>query len=70
MKRDGATIREGIAQIFRNAQDRSSASRGSRPITRQLTTYLNEVFGNDAEGCPGSIASSSPSCKGLPAPTP
>jgi len=52
MARDSALIREGVALIFRQAQDRHLREPGLETITRQLTTYLNEVFGTDAEGLP------------------
>jgi len=52
MERDSALIREGVALIFRQAQDRHLREPGLETITRQLTTYLNEVFGSDAEGLP------------------
>jgi len=65
MKRDSALIREGVALIFRQAQDRHLREPGLETITRQLTTYLNEVFGTDAEGIPRIDRVIIPECKGF-----
>lgn len=66
-ERDTATIKEGVAMIFRKAQDRHLREPGLETITRQLTTYLNEVFGLDADGLPRIDRVIIPECKGFPA---
>ena len=52
MERNEAEILEGLALIFRRAQDRHLREPGLETLTRQLNTYVNEVFGTDAEGMP------------------
>ena len=67
MERDPATIKEGVSLIFRRAQDRHLREPGLETITRQLTTYLNEIFGLDADGLPRIDRVIIPECKGFPA---
>jgi len=67
MERDAASIKEGVALIFRRAHDRHLREPGLETITRQLTTYLNEVFGLDADGLPRVERVIIPECKGFPA---
>lgn len=50
MGRKEAQIREGLALIFRRAQDRHLREPGLETLTRQLNTYAGELFGTDAEG--------------------
>ncbi|GJM19099.1 MAG: hypothetical protein DHS20C14_13120 [Phycisphaeraceae bacterium] len=52
MERDAAEIKEGLAMIFRKAQDRHLREPGLETISRQLTNYVNRVFGVDSEGVP------------------
>jgi len=52
MERDAAEIKEGIALIFRKAQDRNLREPGLETMSRQLTAYTNEVFGTDRDGLP------------------
>ena len=66
-ERDKATIKEGVALIFRRAHDRHLREPGLETITRQLTVYLNEVFGLDADGLPRIDRVIIPECKGFPA---
>lgn len=66
-ERDQATIKEGIALIFRRAHDRHLREPGLETIQRQLTTYLNEVFGTDPDGIPRIERVIIPECKGFPA---
>lgn len=66
-ERDAATIKEGVSKIFRRANDRHLREPGLETITRQLTTYLNEVFGLDADGFPRIDRVIVPECKGFPA---
>ncbi len=64
-ERDNATLTEGIAMIFRRAQDRHLREPGLETITRQLTTYVNEVFGTDPDGIPRVDRVIIPECKGF-----
>lgn len=66
-ERDAATIREGVAMIFRRAHDRHLREPGLETITRQISTYLNEVFGTDPEGLPRFERVIIPELKGFPA---
>ncbi len=66
-ERDKATIREGIALIFRRAHDRHLREPGLETIQRQVTTYLNEVFGSDPDGISRIDRVIIPVCKGFPA---
>lgn len=66
-ERDQATIKEGIALIFRRAHDRHLREPGLETIQRQVTTYLNEVFGTDPDGIPRIERVIIPECKGFPA---
>lgn len=64
-ERDAALLKEGVALIFRRAQDRHLREPGLETITRQLTTYVNEVFGVDADGLPRVDRVIVPECKGF-----
>lgn len=64
-ERDTALLTEGIALIFRRAQDRHLREPGLETVTRQLTTYINEVFGLDADGMPRVDRVIIPECKGF-----
>lgn len=66
-ERDAATIKEGVALIFRRANHRHLLEPGLETITNQLTTYLNEIFGLDADGLPLIERVIIPECKGFPA---
>lgn len=52
MERRTAELREGVSRIVRSAQDRHLREPGLETVERQFTTYLNEVFGSDANGVP------------------
>ena len=67
IERDQALIKEGISMIFSRALDRHLREPGRETITRQLTTYLNEVFGLDADGLPRIDRVIIPELKGFPA---
>ncbi len=67
MERDAATLKEGIALIFRRAHDRHLKEPGLETVTRQVTSYLNEQFGVDADGIPLIDRVIIPECKGYPA---
>lgn len=64
-ERDAALLKEGVALIFRRAQDRHLREPGLETITRQLTTYVNEIFGVDADGMPRVDRVLVPECKGF-----
>lgn len=66
-ERDAATIKEGVAMIFRRASDRHLREPGLETITRQITAYINEIFGSDADGIPRVERVIIPECKGFPA---
>jgi hypothetical protein len=66
-ERDAATIKEGVALIFRRAHDRHLREPGLETITRQVTTYINEIFGADPDGVPRIDRVIIPECKGFPA---
>jgi len=67
MERDAASLKEGISMIFSRAQDRHLREPGRETLVRQLTTYLNEVFGLDADGLPRIDRVIIPELKGFPA---
>ncbi|MCA9275489.1 MAG: hypothetical protein KDA29_05645 [Phycisphaerales bacterium] len=67
MERDAASISEGISMIFAKALDRQLKEPGHETLTRQLTAYLNEVFGYDADGLPRIERVIIPELKGFPA---
>ncbi|TVQ61705.1 MAG: hypothetical protein EA378_08140 [Phycisphaerales bacterium] len=52
MERRRAEIAEQVGLIFSRAQDRQLKEPGRETITRQLQTYLQEVFEHDADGLP------------------
>jgi len=59
-------IREGIARIIRSAQDRHLREPGLETVTRQLTRYINDVFGFDPDGLPRVERVLVPRCMGAP----
>lgn len=61
-----AEIKEGIARIFRKAEDRHLRDDpGLETITRQLTAYLNDTFGTDRDDLPLIERVIIPKCTGL-----
>jgi flagellar basal body-associated protein FliL len=66
-ERDQATIKEGVALIFRRAHDRHLREPGLETIQRQVTTYINEIFGTDPDGIPRVDRVIISECKGFPA---
>lgn len=50
LERRQAEVKEGIAMIFRKAQDRHLREPGLETIGRQLKSYVDEVFGTDPDG--------------------
>lgn len=47
-----AELKEGVGKIFAAALDRHLSDPGRTAIDRQVTVYVNEVFGTDEEGVP------------------
>ncbi len=52
LDRDAAEIKEGIALIFRRAEDRNLREPGLETLSRQLTTFVHKVFGVDGQDEP------------------
>ncbi len=65
LERRNAEIKEGIALIFRRAQHRQLQEPGLQTIHRQVTAYVNDVFGEDAEGMDKVERVLVPVCKGF-----
>ena len=67
LERDSALINEGISMIFSRAQDRHLKEPDRATITRQITTYMNEIVGYDADEFPLIDRVLIPELKGFPA---
>ena len=67
LERRQAEVKEGVALIFRKAQDRHLREPGLETINRQLKAYVDEVFGTDPDGFPRVERIIIPTCKGFPA---
>lgn len=52
MEQRAAEIQTGVAKIFRRAQHSHLKEPELKTITRQLTAYCNEIFGEDPDGLP------------------
>ena len=52
MERRKAEISQGIAEIISSAKDRHLREPNRETVKRQFTAFVNEVFGEDAEGEP------------------
>jgi flagellar basal body-associated protein FliL len=52
MERRQAEISEGIAEIISSAQDRHLREPNKETVRRQITAFVNDIFGEDAEGEP------------------
>ncbi len=66
MERRKAEIKEGVSLIFRRAEDRHlRADPGLETVTRQLTAYVNEVFGTDKDELPLVDRVIIPKCTGI-----
>lgn len=50
IERRRAEITTGLRELFSRAQDRHLSEPGGETITRQLTAFVNDVFGEDADG--------------------
>lgn len=62
-----AEIKEGVGMIFRRAQHAQLKEPGLETVNRQLTAYLNELFGKDAQGHPRIERVVIPKCRGFAA---
>jgi len=62
-----AELKEGVSKIISSALDRHLAEPGRNTIDRQLTAYVNEMFGLDAEGTPRVEDVLIPALSGTPA---
>ena len=62
-----AEIKEGISQIFRRAQHSQLKEPGLETINRQVSTFIQQVLGKDAEGKERLERIVIPKCKGFPA---
>jgi flagellar basal body-associated protein FliL len=59
-------IKEGISQIFRRAQHSQLKEPGLETINRQISTFMNQAIGKDAEGKERLERVVIPKCKGFP----
>ena len=62
-----AEIKEGISQIFRRAQHSQLKEPGLETINRQVSTFVQQVLGKDADGKERLERIVIPKCKGFPA---
>ncbi|MHC4976357.1 MAG: hypothetical protein ACYTF7_07095 [Planctomycetota bacterium] len=62
-----AEIKTGISTIFRNAHQRHLTEPNLETLSRQVTSYLNEIFGHDSESEPRITRVLLPKCVGFPA---
>ncbi|CAG0999657.1 hypothetical protein PHYC_02791 [Phycisphaerales bacterium] len=62
-----AEIKEGVSMIFRRAQHNQLKEPGLETVNRQLTSYLTEIFGRDADGKDRLERVVIPKCRGFPA---
>jgi flagellar basal body-associated protein FliL len=62
-----AEIREGVGMIFRRAAHSHLKEPGLETLNRQLTSFVDEVLGKDAEGKSRLERVVIPKCRGFPA---
>jgi len=62
-----AEIKTGISAIWRNAHQRHLTEPSLDTLNRQVTSYLNEIFGHDSESEPRIARVLLPKCVGFPA---
>jgi|ERR1051325_4794494 flagellar basal body-associated protein FliL len=62
-----AEIAEGVALIFRRSPHSNLKEPGLETINRQVTAYMNQVLGKDADGKERLERVVIPKCKGFPA---
>jgi len=67
LERRRAEIHAAIAKIFRKATHSQLKEPGLQTITRQVSQYVHEVFGEDPEGAPYVEQVLIPQCDGYPA---
>jgi len=60
-------LSEGVAQIFRRAQNSQLREPGLESLNRQLFSFVNQVFGKDGENKDRVKRILIPKCKGFPA---
>jgi flagellar basal body-associated protein FliL len=60
-------LAEGVAQIFRRAQNNQLREPGLESLNRQIHAFVNQVFGKDAQGKDRVKRVLIPKCKGFPA---
>lgn len=66
MKQREAEIKEGISRIFRKAEDRHLRDDpGLETLMRQISAYLNDVFGTDRDDLPLIERVIIPKCTGI-----
>jgi flagellar basal body-associated protein FliL len=65
LEKRSAEVKEGISQIVRRAQHNHLKEPELTTLSRQLTAYLDKVFGRDAEGNSRIERVIIPKCKGL-----
>jgi flagellar basal body-associated protein FliL len=66
MNARAAEIQAGIAQIFRRAQHSHLKEPELKTLNRQLTAFVNQIFGDDPDGLPRVDAVLITSLNGLP----
>lgn len=60
-----AEIKEGVSMLFRRASHAQLKEPGLETLNRQITSYIQEVMGTDAEGHPYVERVMIPKCKGM-----
>ena len=66
-ERRKAEVLEGISMIFRRAPHAQLREPDLRTLNRQITAYINQIMGKDAEGRERIEQVVIPRCKGFPA---
>ncbi|HYE02700.1 MAG TPA: hypothetical protein VD963_05645 [Phycisphaerales bacterium] len=66
LERRSAEVREGVSRIFSRAQHAELKEPERQTLNRQLTTFLQGVLGNDADGKPLIERVIIPRCRGFP----
>lgn len=67
LEKRAGEIKEGVAMIFRRAQHNQLKEPGLETVNRQLTAYVNQLLGSDAENKPRVERVMIPKCRGFPA---
>ena len=66
LENKAAEIKEGVAMIFRRAQHSQLKEPGLETINRQISAYVNQAIGKDAEGHERVVRVVIPKCRGFP----